>query len=195
MQSLKLLVRTILLCSAVLILSISSTKAATLDVVGGQLMGASGVNVDGESYDVAFVDGSCISLYDGCDSISDFTFSTSLADLASTALLEQVFLGDYDSDASLTNGCDTGCRVLTAWNRLDFDNAEVKWADNDFEGNSDTTGFGTVDPGWNTGTDGEHVYAVWSTTPVGAVPVPAAVWLFGTALIGLVGFGKRRKAV
>ena len=30
--------------------------------------------------------------------------------------------------------------------------------------------------------------------PVSAVPVPAAVWLFGTALIGLVGFGKRRKA-
>ncbi len=28
-----------------------------------------------------------------------------------------------------------------------------------------------------------------------AVPVPAAVWLFGTALIGLVGFGKRKKAV
>ena len=27
-----------------------------------------------------------------------------------------------------------------------------------------------------------------------AVPVPAAVWLFGTALIGLVGFGRRRKA-
>lgn len=26
------------------------------------------------------------------------------------------------------------------------------------------------------------------------VPVPAAVWLFGTALIGLVGFSKRRKA-
>ena len=27
-----------------------------------------------------------------------------------------------------------------------------------------------------------------------AVPVPAAVWLFGTALMGLVGFGKRRQA-
>ena len=27
------------------------------------------------------------------------------------------------------------------------------------------------------------------------VPVPAAVWLFGTALIGLAGIGKRRKAV
>ena len=29
---------------------------------------------------------------------------------------------------------------------------------------------------------------------VSAIPLPAAVWLFGTALIGLVGFGKRRKA-
>jgi hypothetical protein len=28
---------------------------------------------------------------------------------------------------------------------------------------------------------------------VSAVPVPAAIWLFGTALIGLIGFGKRRK--
>jgi hypothetical protein len=31
-------------------------------------------------------------------------------------------------------------------------------------------------------------------TAIPAVPVPAAVWLFGTALIGLIGFGKRRKA-
>jgi len=30
---------------------------------------------------------------------------------------------------------------------------------------------------------------------INVVPVPAAVWLFGTALIGLVGFSKRRKAV
>lgn len=29
---------------------------------------------------------------------------------------------------------------------------------------------------------------------LGVVPVPAAAWLFATALIGLVGFGKRRKA-
>ena len=30
-------------------------------------------------------------------------------------------------------------------------------------------------------------------TETSAVPVPAAIWLFGTALVGLVGFGKRRK--
>ena len=30
---------------------------------------------------------------------------------------------------------------------------------------------------------------------VNPVPAPAAIWLFGTALIGLVGFNKRRKVV
>jgi hypothetical protein len=36
----------------------------------------------------------------------------------------------------------------------------------------------------------------WDTEEVAvpAVPVPAAVWLFGTALIGLAGLGKRKKA-
>jgi hypothetical protein len=33
-----------------------------------------------------------------------------------------------------------------------------------------------------------------SVTAMPAVPVPAAVWLFGTAMIGLFGFNKRRKA-
>ena len=30
---------------------------------------------------------------------------------------------------------------------------------------------------------------------VSVIPVPAAVWLFGTALIGLIGFGRRRKTI
>ena len=34
----------------------------------------------------------------------------------------------------------------------------------------------------------------FSAVPFSAVPVPAAIWLFGTALVGLVGFSKRRKA-
>ena len=29
---------------------------------------------------------------------------------------------------------------------------------------------------------------------VSPVPVPAAIWLFGTGIIGLIGFSKRRKA-
>ena len=33
----------------------------------------------------------------------------------------------------------------------------------------------------------------WTIREVSAIPVPATVWLFGTALIGLAGFSKRRK--
>lgn len=38
--------------------------------------------------------------------------------------------------------------------------------------------------------------AIFATAAfVGAVPIPAAIWLFGTALIGLVGFGKRKAGI
>lgn len=33
-----------------------------------------------------------------------------------------------------------------------------------------------------------------ATVSVSAVPVPAAVWLFGSGLIGLIGFARRKKA-
>ena len=56
------------------------------------------------------------------------------------------------------------------------------------EGTCDTSDCGSV-----TGFRGLESGSVIGT-PVSPVPVPAAVWLFGTALIGLVGFSKRRKA-
>jgi hypothetical protein len=61
-------------------------------------------------------------------------------------------------------------------------------------------------------TDGEHIISfnngrdlnflatgftdiqLGNTAAVNAVPVPAAVWLFGSALTGLFGFGKRKQA-
>lgn len=85
------------------------TSALTLNVAdNGQLMGASGVEVLGNFYDVEFVDGSCNSLFSGC---TDFTFSDAhAADLASYALLDQVLLdgphGYFDSDVQLTNGLE-----------------------------------------------------------------------------------------
>lgn len=43
---------------------------------------------------------------------------------------------------------------------------------------------------WNTGLDN---YKMTITTS--AVPVPGAIWLFGSAMAGLIGFGGRRKAL
>jgi hypothetical protein len=45
------------------------------------------------------------------------------------------------------------------------------------------------------GNNGETLSGAVDVSDVPAVvPVPATIWLFGTALIGLVGFSKRRKA-
>ena len=52
----------------------ATASAATLNVVGGQLMGASGVDVGGILYDVEFLDGTCIDLFSGCDESADFDF-------------------------------------------------------------------------------------------------------------------------
>jgi hypothetical protein len=43
-------------------------------------------------------------------------------------------------------------------------------------------------------TDVEYLHAL-TIGSISAVPIPAAVWLFGTALIGLVGFGKRKARI
>ena len=113
-----------LFLSAVLFFVAGAAQAATLNVVAGQLMGASGVDVGGTFYDVQFLDGTCIDLFNGCDDTSDFTFQTGAsATLAGQALLDQVLVnsvafGQFDDIPSLTNGCELDggvCLSLVPW--------------------------------------------------------------------------------
>ena len=186
---------------SLLLVSISSANAATLNVdVSGQLLGATGVNVGGTIYDVTFEDTTCALAYSGCNSTNDLTFqSEAAAAEASEALGMQVFvdgvLGQFDSNPSLTNGCISPalCRVLTPFSVSSGTNTLFAAT---FENHSNPA-FDVVGRSGNPiGTDfsngSDSVLAVWSPN-IGAVPVPAAVWLFGTAMIGLVGFNKRRK--
>lgn len=89
---------------------VPSHAAVILNVDGsGQLTGAQNVNVGGTLFDVAFADGTCIGLFSGCDSVSDFAFSDQgSAVSAAQALLTQVFPpgSPYDLDPTLTNGCE-----------------------------------------------------------------------------------------
>ena len=109
--------------SVVLFFVAGAAQAATLNVVAGQLMGASGVDVGGTFYDVQFLDGTCIDLFNGCDDTSDFTFQTvASATLAGQALLDQVLVnsvafGQFDDIPSLTNGCEltSSCLSLVPW--------------------------------------------------------------------------------
>ena len=108
----------------VLLLTGSRANAATLIVVDGELLGASGVSVLGNLYNVEFRFGSCIDLYDGCDSPDDFPFNTvDEAISASLALLDQVFIdgvsGNFDSVPALSMGCEnaTWCNAFTPYRR------------------------------------------------------------------------------
>lgn len=93
-----------------------SAQSATLLVSGGVLTGALGVNVSGTLYDVTFQDGSCDSLYSGCNESSDFIVESTSAAIA---LMNQVFIdgadGNFDSQPQLTFGCTsapTNCTIV-----------------------------------------------------------------------------------
>jgi len=173
-----------LLSVAVLfILTASAASAATLNVSGGQLLGASDVIVAGDLYNVEFLDGTCIDLYSGCDDVSDFTFQTEAAALlASQALMDQVFVDgafSFDTSPSLTFGCPAAlCLAFTPYS-VGFvagaRNAALELADGVF-----TT---TPAPIFDTSTDGgiaSVVYAVWTV-----VPEPGTAVLMGLGLLGL----------
>ena len=90
----------------------AAANAATLNVdSNGMLLGAGGVIVDGQEYKVRLTDGSCNSVFLGCDS-NLFAFRTAeSATQAAWALLNQVYVdgpaGDFDTGFNIA-GCASG---------------------------------------------------------------------------------------
>jgi hypothetical protein len=103
-----LIVKRILALFLLLLIPVHAS-AATMIVDGdGNLKGASGVLILGKSYEVSFVEGSCFSLFDGCQQPA-FDFNSSTVFEAGRQLLLQVFVdgpaGSFGSLPGKTSGC------------------------------------------------------------------------------------------
>ena len=171
-----------------------SVNAATMLIdSSGRLTGATGIDIGGTLYDVSFEDGTCVEFFDGCDQAEDFIFDANLAQAASAALLEQVFIdvtqGSFDTQPGQVDGCknNTLCLVYTPYGvnsitvLLDqAQNHQVDTADVRFQGSS-ISSFDTSERSNDT-----LAWAVWSQSSL-AVPIPAAGYLFSCALITLLG--------
>lgn len=197
--------RVLALCIVLLGYSIPSFSAV-LNISNSQLTGATGITVGSAVYDVSFVDDSCINIFDGCDETSDFFF-TNIASghAANLALLEQVLvdsiLGDFDSNPALTNGCYSSIRCLiqspigTQTPALDNYPA-IFLVNRNIDSLDDYTGLGngfrSSDFGLRNSNADTLTYAVWSNHSVSEVPVPAAIWLLGSGLLGLFGMRNRK---
>lgn len=187
-------------------------KATLLVSASGKLQGAIGVPVfdyqlvDWVLYDVMFVEGTCTSVFSGCQQ-SAFAFTTESAALdgASYSLLgtghvltDFPGLGLFDSDASLTEGCSTAtCEVYTPF-AVSGGQVATRFARNYSGSNTDSLGgpgpeFIAVD--FDTTLDASRVWAVWSNRRGTGLPEPSTFALIGAAACALLWFRRRRDAL
>lgn len=183
----------------------STCTAAILRISDGILTGAFDVDVSGTLYDVEFNDGTCADLFTGCDSLTDFTFTTgTLAIAASQALLDQVFVdglqGNFDSSPRFIRGCsdNTGQGFCSVFTPVDFLVNNYLAQNSSIEAGDLVRAAFTLS-GENLSIYDTTVYAVWSphgtTTgpiPSSAVPIPSSAALLVTGIIALGVMGRRR---
>lgn len=152
-------------------------------VTGWRLANTVDVGNDGETY---------TNFYQGVDAGYNITTHSELSNMFYNVLGNTA---KYD-----TSGAPTGCTApnFCLSNTGPFSNlrADYYWSATEYAADTNYAwGLGMDDGGQGKIDKSSSLYA-WAVQSgdVSAVPVPAAVWLFGSGLIGLAGLAKRKKA-
>jgi len=186
MKSWSLLVKRVLVAASCVLFS-TFVNAATIEATN--MTAADGVNFSFANYfDVTLT----------ANNISDATTSPA----TNTSISESfTFTSVFNSASGYYEGSLSIGSLLTA----DFTNmvvTENPFGGNDFFADLSYTGgslmgglsVGTLSGGYSTNLLTGNISVLATVAEVQAVPVPAAVWLFGSGLIGLVGIARRKKA-
>jgi len=161
------------------------------------LLGADNVEVNGLFYNVRFLDGTCIALFNGCDASEDFLFGTlEDAQAASESLLTQVFPDGsfFGSIPEYTYGCSWlyACEVFTTYDVTNGDAIQAFYTRIELPFDNFIYDYPHMEWDDDTTVDTMRVFAVWSEPVEASAPGTAMLLLMGIA--GLIVSQRRKQA-
>lgn len=180
------------LWTALLILATAGTaNAATVVLDGLTATGITDLDVDPgpgvELYDVDFIQTTAGALY-GNPPTSTFPFSP-----VDSVVVNDAILAALVGSSATSVGPDSGTTELGY--AFMYFSEEDERNNVTFSGAGGLFVFGT---GWTDNglvTEGDTTVLIYADfAPSTVIPVPAAAWLFGSGLLGLIGFARRKRA-